>query len=277
MMGRRISVTDLDKTIFYSDEINDDFGKKHVRYDPYKGKKKIVVERRGFYEHVSNFFFAIIYFLVKTFSIIVGVKWIGKENVKKLDNKKGYFIYANHAGELDVALAYLISHKQRTNTIGYSEAIANPATKLIVPICGFIPLPVDIHDIPKMTHAISYYIQEKKQVIVIYPEAHLWPNYTGVRNFKRQSFRYPIELDAPVLPVFFARRKRKGFWKVFKKPRVTVIIGEPLYPDKDLNRRDAIQKLGDDTYESLVKLSKTIEQEDYWHYVYRPKNEENID
>lgn len=102
-------------------------------------------------------------FLVKTFSIIVGVKWIGKENVKKLDNKKGYFIYANHAGELDVALAYLISHKQRTNTIGYSEAIANPATKLIVPICGFIPLPVDIHDIPKMTHAISYYIQEKNR------------------------------------------------------------------------------------------------------------------
>ena len=79
MMGRRRSVTDLDKTIFYSDEINDDFGKKHIRYDPYKGKKKIVVERRGFYDHVSNFFFAIIYFLVKTFSIIVGVKWIGKD------------------------------------------------------------------------------------------------------------------------------------------------------------------------------------------------------
>lgn len=40
MMGRRRSVTDLDKTIFYSDEINDDFGKKHIRYDPYKGKRK---------------------------------------------------------------------------------------------------------------------------------------------------------------------------------------------------------------------------------------------
>lgn len=49
-------MTDLDKTIFYSDEVNDDFGKKHIRYDPYKGKKKIVVERRGFYDHVSNFF-----------------------------------------------------------------------------------------------------------------------------------------------------------------------------------------------------------------------------
>ena len=39
-------MTDLDKTIFYSDEINDDFGKKHIRYDPYKGKKKTVAERR---------------------------------------------------------------------------------------------------------------------------------------------------------------------------------------------------------------------------------------
>lgn len=129
---------------------------------PIKEKRKLLLRDVDF---MNTYLISFCYylFLVKTFSIIVGVKWVGKENVKKLDNKKGYFIYANHAGELDVALAYLISHKQRTNTIGYSEAIANPATKLIVPICGFIPLPVDIHDIPKMTHAISYYIQEKNR------------------------------------------------------------------------------------------------------------------
>lgn len=264
---------DKDRIIFYSDEVNDDYGEKHVRNDVYNGKKKVVVERKGFYKFLSDFLFAIIKFLVRFYSIVAGVKWIGRKNVKKLGRNKGYFIYANHAGELDAALAYLISKGQRTNTIGYSDALSNPVTKFVIPICGFIPLPTDIHDMPRLTHAIEYYINDLKQVVVIYPEAHIWPFYTGVRNFKRQSFRYPVDLNAPVLPVFFAKRKRKGLWKMFKKPRTTVIIGEPLYPDNDIKRPDAIQKLGEQTYQSLLAMSKSIEQEDYWHYIYRPKTE----
>lgn len=264
-------MTQKDRTIFYSDEVNDDFGKKQVRNDSYKGKEKIIVERKGFYRFLSNFLFAIIQFLVHMHSIFMGVKWIGRGNVKKLGKDQGYFIFANHAGVLDAALTYLVSRKQRTNTIGYSDAVANPITKIIIPICGFIPLPVDAHDIPKLTHAIEYYVRDMNQIVVIYPEAHIWPYYTGVRNFRRQSFRYPVDLNAPVLPIFFAKRERKGFWKLFKKPRTTVIIGEPLYPDQSLKRMDAIQKLGDQTYESLLAMSKSIKQEEYWHYVYRPK------
>lgn len=260
-----------DRIIFYSDEVNDDFGKKHVRDDAYKGKKKVIIERHGLYDKISFVFICFVHFLINIYKFFGGVKVIGKKNVKKLPKDQGFFIYANHAGIIDVALSYFVSWPKRSQAVGYTDALANPVTHFLVPLCGFIPLPTDIHDMPKLNKAIRYYVEERKQGVIIFPEAHLWPTYIGVRNFKRQSFHYPVEFDKPVLPVFFARRERKGFWKLFRKPRITIIIGEPLYPDKSLERRDAIQKLGDETYESLVKLSKSIPQEEYWKYVYREK------
>lgn len=260
-----------DRTIFYSDEVNDDFGKKHIREDVYKGKKKVVVERRGFYAFVSTLLIWLIWFAVGILKFFRGVKYIGKKNARKLPKNQGFFIYTNHAGVFDVVLSYFLAWPKRAQAVGYSEALANPFTHFLVPLCGFIPLPTDIHDMPKFVHAVKYYVEDLRQGVVIYPEAHLWPTYTGIRNFKRQSFRYPVELDKPVLPAFFARRKRKGLWKLFKKPRITVIVGDPIYPDKTLSRKEAIQKLGDETYQALLRMSQSIEQEDYWKYVYREK------
>lgn len=261
-------MTEKDMTIFYVDELNDDKGEKHVRYDVYRGKRKVHIERKGIYDFFSNLLLhGIVAPIITLFGFFTGVKWVGKKNLKKLNRKKGFFIYSNHAGVGDVTLAYLLSLPRRTNAVGYSDALENPVTHFLVPLLGFIPLPVDMHDFPTFSNAIKYYIQDRNQAVLIFPEAHIWPTYTGLRNFKRQSFRYPVENDAEVLPVFFARRKRKGFWKLFKKPRVTVLIGEPLKPDSTLSKKEAIQKLGDETYESMLSLCNSVEQEEYWKYI----------
>ena len=34
--------------------------------------------------------------------------------------------------------------------------------------------------------------------IMIYPEAHIWPFYTGIRPFPDTSFRYPVQQKLPV-------------------------------------------------------------------------------
>lgn len=259
-----------DTKIFYSDELNDDFGKFHISPNVYSGKKKAVIERKGLYNFCSNIFIYILFPLLILFGLLTGFRIKGRKNIKKVDKKQGYFIFSNHAGIYDVALNYTLCLPKRMDTVGYSGALDGWLLRRIVPFLGFIPLPVDFHDIPKFKHALKYYIVDKKQVVCIYPEAHLWPYYTGVRNFRRQSFRYPVELGAPIVPVFFARRKRKGLWRLFKRPRVTAIIGQPIYPDLTLSRVEATHKLGDECYEALLKASKSIEQEEYWHYEYRP-------
>lgn len=260
-----------DHPVFYSDEINDDFGKRHIRVDAYKGKKSMV--RKGLYAFVSNlFYYSVVVPLLFPFLHLSGFKIQGKENLKAIRNatKGRFFLYANHAGVKDVIGNYLLAFPYRLTTIGYSDAMDKGIRRWLVPLLGYLPLPVDLHDLGKFLNAMKYYLNEKKQPIAIFPEAHLWPQYTGVRNFKRASFRYPVSLDVPVLPVFYARRKRKGLWKLFPKPRITAIIGKPIYPPKGMDVSFATKAMGDACYESLLAMSKSIEQEEYWHYVYRP-------
>lgn len=262
---------DHKKPIYYFNELEDDFGKKHIATNLYHGQ--VVIQRKGFYSLVSNLFFyliavPIVYCLMK----LKGVKIRGKENIRKLKfEKKGFYIYSNHAGIFDTTIQYIISLPRRNETIGYSDAESNPGLRFIVPLLGYIPLPTDVHDMRKFNDAMKFYL-EKNHTITIYPEAHIWPTYTKIRNFKRVSFRYPATFNVPILPVFYARRVRKGFWKLFSHPRITCLIGEPIYPDSSLSVKENAQQMGDKCYEALKALSESIPQEEYWKYVYRPTN-----
>ncbi len=67
--------------------------------------------------------------------------------------------------------------------------------------------------------------------IGIFPEAHIWPFYTGVRPFVGTSFRYPVKLHAPVVAMAVTYRKRRGlFCWVKRPPGMTVTFSAPMYP-----------------------------------------------
>lgn len=258
--------------IYYSNVWDDDFGgKKRPTKDRYDGS--IHIKRTGLYAFLSNvFFYSIVVPLVWIWNVLIGcMRFKGKKNLKQFKKKnESCFIYSNHAGVKDVTGNYLLMLPKRLNTIGYSDATSSFILKWLVPLLGFVPLPTDIHDMNKFMDALKFYLEEKKQSIVIFPEAHIWKSYTGVRDFKRVSFRYPAMMNKAVVPIFYARRKRKGLWKLFKNPRITCIVGEPIYPDPNLSVKENTQILGDKCYESMLKMSKSIEQEEFWHYVYRP-------
>ena len=70
----------------------------------------------------------------------------------------------------------------------------------------------------------------KNNPIVIYPEAHLWPYYTKIRNFSSVSFRYPIKYDKPVFTFTTVYKKKK----LSKKPKIEIFVDGPFYPNKSL-------------------------------------------
>ena len=98
--------------------------------------------------------------------------------------------------------------------------------------------------------AIKYHIRNSR-VIAIYPEAHVWPYYTNIRNFKSVSFKYPIELDKPAYSFTTTyQRKKNGKFKI-----VTYVDG-PFYPDKFLSKKESQEKLKNEIYEAMKKRSK---------------------
>ncbi len=262
-----------DYPVFYCDEQEDDFDRGHIRTDVYG---RVVIKRTGFFGLCSFVFYYTIVVPALSFWMFLGGLHIkGRRNMRAVKKaRRGYFIFANHAGVKDVTINYLLALPNRLNTVGYSDAVDGLVLRYLVPALGFIPLPTDPHKTPEFVEALRFYLEDRHQPVCIYPEAHLWPQYTGIRNFKRASFRYPPYFNVPVVPVFYARRKRKGLWRLLKQPRITCLVGQPIYPDPALDNKANAQKMGDACYAALLALSQAIPQEDYRHYVYRPLHKE---
>lgn len=80
---------------------------------------------------------------------------------------------------------------------------------------------------------------KQRRVICIYPEAHIWPYYTGIRPFTEASFRYPVRYDTPVYAFTNVYKKRKHLFT----PKITTYVDGPFYPDKTLPVAAARKKL----------------------------------
>ena len=108
----------------------------------------------------------------------------------------GAFIYANHTQPVgDVFVP---------RTLPYPVSIIAGPANLGLPVIGkwlpagrAIMLPSTRRQYPQFLAAIKH-AQMSGQLIVVYPEAHVWPYYTGIRPFDATSFHYPAQLQAPV-------------------------------------------------------------------------------
>lgn len=87
---------------------------------------------------------------------------------------------------------------------------------------------------------------------MIYPEAHIWPYYTGIRNFKDSSFRYPAQLEVPVFCFTNTYQKRK--WRA--TPRIVTYVDGPFYPDKGLSLREQKQQLHEKVIATMKERCK---------------------
>ena len=120
------------------------------------------------------------------------IKFVGREKLKKA-KKRGYFIYANHTQIFaDTFIPSLANYPKRNFFIVDPANISMPGLKLLVRLLGAFPLPSNLKAYKNFLNAIKLTI-ENKHSITIYPEAHIWPYYTKIRNFKAVSFKYPVE------------------------------------------------------------------------------------
>ena len=123
---------------------------------------------------------------------------------------------------------------------------------------GALPIPDDIHGLAKLKKAIEYR-SKKGNPIVIYPEAHLWPYYTKIREFSNVSFHYPVELDTTVY----------SMTTTYKKKGIDVYIDGPFYMNKDLSKKDNIELFKIQVSNKLKSRSKLNEVE---HITYKKKD-----
>lgn len=183
------------------------------------------------------------------------IKYIGKEKLKKA-RKEGYFIYANHTQVFaDTFIPSLANYPKRNFFIVDPANISMPGLKLLVRLLGAYPLPSNFKAYKNFLTAIKKTI-EKKHSITIYPEAHIWPYYTKIRNFKAVSFKYPVELNTDVFCLTNTYHKRKN-----GKIQIISYIDGPFTANSNLPKKEAQQDLRNRVYNQMVERSKNSDYE----------------
>jgi hypothetical protein len=120
----------------------------------------------------------------------------------------------------------------------------------VVRALGGIPVPTDIRNLGRFHGELLKL--SPGNCVVIYPEAHIWPCYTGVRPFRDSSFRYPVETGQPVFAFTVTYRRHL----ILPLPRTVVYIDGPFFPDSALTLRQNQRKLRDEVYNAMCRRSQ---------------------
>ena len=256
----------MEKVIYYQDELNDEFSGDHII--PKKIDKNWVYVHTSFIKKLTHVFWLRVVFapiLSSYLKLKYHHKIIGKKKLKKY-KKEALFMYGNHTHNIcDICIPTFVNGYKDTYIICNPENVSVPVVGPITPSLGALPLPGDLDSTKNFIKAIEYYVNKKK-VIMIYPEAHIWPYYTKIRPFKDTSFRYPVEYNTKTFCFTNVYKKRK----FSKTPKIITYVDGPFELDSTLSKKDARKKLRDEVYAQMCRRS----EESNYEYIKYIKKEE---
>ncbi len=151
-------------------------------------------------------------------------KWVNRKALRQI--KGGFFLYGNHTHWSDAFLPHAAAATKKTYIIAGPDAVSIRGIRNIVQMLGAIPIPTEASALRLFFNAVKQRSAEGS-CIAVYPEAHIWPYYTGIRPFPATSFAYPAEFGVPVVAMVTVYRERKAG----RKPARTVIFSDPIYAE----------------------------------------------
>lgn len=153
-------------------------------------------------------------------------------------SKEGGFIYANHTQPVgDVFMPAHISGK-RIRTVVSPSNLGIPVIGKLLPALGALPVPKEISRLKDLEKAITKYLNDGN-MLVIYPERHVWKYYSGIRPFSQTAFMYPIKTNKPSFSLTTVYKKTK----LRKKPRLHLYVDGPFFADECLPTRERYREL----------------------------------
>ncbi len=240
------------KVIYYTDELNDEFSS--AKITPRKIDENYKYKHGKVWDFCSWIIQNVISMPIKVgyAKLKFRIKYVGKEKLKDYKSS-GYFVYANHTQAFaDTFIPSIAIFPKRNFLIVNPENISVKPFGGLIEMLGAIPVPGNKTAMKNFLDVINEKMK-KDYSITIYPEAHIWPYYTGIRNFKSVSFKYPVELKKPVFCITNTYQK---CGKNLNKVRIVSYIDGPFFADKVLSLREQKEDLRNRVYECMVERSK---------------------
>lgn len=248
---------DKRKVIYYTDELNDEFSTTEIT--PRKIDENYVYIYNTPFKRFTHFFW---YRIVATpiayayVRLTFGHQIRGRQKFEK-HKADGYFMYGNHTQDIaDPFIPNMINFPKTNYVVVHPNNVSMPGLGKITPSLGALPIPEGIRAYKNFLDAIDTRIAEG-HCVVIYPEAHIWPYYTKIRNFPDTSFAYPAKSGTPVYCFTNTYHKRR-----FRaQPRIVTYIDGPFYPDMEKPLKARRKELRDKVYRCMCRRAKLSDHE----------------
>ncbi len=241
------------KIVYYKDELQDEFSEAVIT--------PRVIDSNYVYLHKNKIWNGCSFLVQNILSMpiklwyakgVLHVKYIGEEKLKQKKDE-GYFMYVNHTHPFaDTFLPSLPIYPKRNFFIVNPENVSMKGLQTLVEMLGALPIPTDIGGMKHFLKAVEQKIQTGNAV-TIYPEAHIWPFYTGIRPFPDVSFRYPVQMKKAA---YCMTNTYQSYGKKGDKVRVVSYIDGPFLPDETLSPKQSRKELRDRIYACMCERSK---------------------
>lgn len=256
------------KTVYYRDPVHDDFAGTHIETNAIGGEYRYT-HGRAWHWIANVLYYPIALPLVWLLHrVIFGIRFINRGARKKV--KGPCFLYGNHTGIFDAYTPALLSCPRRAAILAGADAFSIRGVRTIVQMLGGIAIPNQVSGMKHFMEAVSDEFR-KGHDIAIFPEAHIWPYYTGVRPFPATSFAYPVKMNVPVIAFFAAYSEPRRIDRLLgRKAAIRIYLSGPICPDTSLPYKKAQQKLRDEVYAFMEQTAKEYSAYTVIDYVQLP-------
>lgn len=190
--------------------------------------------------------------------LVLHLRYKGKKKMR------GALIFGNHTQPVgDIFIPALASLPTRIYVVASPANYGIPVAGKILPYLGALPTASTLPQLKKLTEAIGEHLKSGKNV-VIYPEAHVWQYYTGIRPYPESAFKFAVKFNVPVYCTTVTYQK----CRFTKRPKTTVHVDGPFYPDTSLRETEQAKKLRDEVHSRMLDRSKNSTYE-YIKYIKR--------
>lgn len=212
----------------------------------------------AFFSRTSNFNYFVFAMPLIAFSTFNrhGLKIIGKQNLKGL-NKSGAVTICNHVHEMDCEMVAAGIYPHRAFFTTLPTKIKHPVTASAVRKLGGVPVPATVQENNVFFYCLSKRINAGK-FVHFYPEGEVASYSSELRPFKNAAFNLAVTTNAPIVPMRFVYRYNQNNKKA--KPKFTLVIEKPIYPDFTLPKKLAVMQLADDSRKVMERIGKEYQK-----------------
>ena len=172
--------------------------------------------------------------------VVLGVRIVNKQVVTQAAKQGGgFFLYANHTQPTgDACVPLLVAYPARSYVLVSPANLGIPGLGRLLPYLGALPVASTLAQSKQLRAAVHARLAEG-HAITIYPEAHQWPWCSRIRPLPESAFAFPVAEHRPIYTATTTYQARERL----SRPRITVYVDGPFWPDESLPRAQRKQQL----------------------------------